>query len=136
MIINLVSNFKREKAKYSTKPKLFWNINNSDRKTQKKISNEEVCKHNQSDYCKYKLNCKKQHENKLCPEEQICKSKGYILWHPKTCKYFFREGVCRFGDGCSYSHKKVSNQDPKMKDIIEKHEPEINAVKDEMKKLK
>ena len=100
------------------------------------MSGEEVCNHNQSGYCKYKLNCKKQHENELCPEEQNCNSKECLLRYPKTCKYFFREGVCRFGNGCSYTHKKVSNQDPKIKDMIEKHENEINAIKDEMNKLK
>ena len=100
------------------------------------MSGVEVCKHNQNSYCKYKLNCKKRHENKLCSEEQNCNSKECLLRHPKTCKYFFREGFCRFGDGCFYTHRKGSKQDPKIKDIIEKHEPEINAIKDEMNKLK
>ena len=100
------------------------------------MSGEEVCKHNQSGYCKYKLNCQKQHENKLCPEEQSYNFKVCLLRHPKTSKYFFREGICRFGEGCSYSHKKVLNQDPKIEVIKEKHETEINAIKDEMHKLK
>ena len=100
------------------------------------MSGEEVCKHNQSGYCKYKLKCQKRHENKLCPEEQSCNFKACLLRHPKTCKYFFREGICRFGEGCSYSHKKFLNQDPQIEVIKEKHEIEINAIKDEMHKLK
>ena len=72
----------------------------------------------------------------LCLEEQNCNYKLCLLTHPKTCKYFFGEGVCRFGDSCSYTHKKVLNQDPKIKDIIVKHETEIYAIKDEINKVK
>ena len=71
-------------------------------------------------YCKYKLNFRKRHKDELCPEEHNCKSKECSLRHQKACKYLFIEGVCRFGEGCSYSHEKVNNKDQKGKEIIKK----------------
>ena len=45
-------------------------------------------------------------------------------------------GFGRFGDGCSYTYKKVSNLDPKIEEFIEKDVTEVTAIKDEMNKLK
>ena len=100
------------------------------------MSAEALCKHNQTGHCKYKFGCRKTHENELCPEEDKCTSNKCLFRHPKTCKYFFRDGVCRYGEGCSYAHKRVCNKDQKVKEITEKHEQEVNTMKDEINKPK
>ena len=46
---------------------------------------------------------------------------------------FFWEGKCKFGEDCCYAHEKVSKQDLKVK---ERHENEINAIKNEIDKIK
>ena len=51
--------------------------------------------------------------------------------HPKACKNYFREGSCRFKEHCSYQHKKDLNQD-----ILKQNDIEINAIKEEISKLK
>ena len=42
--------------------------------------------------------------------------------HPKICSYFRNYGKCKFGDWCSYQHKRNSgdNYDPKYEEIFEK----------------
>ena len=75
------------------------------------MSGETVCKYNQSGHCKYKQECRNKHENQLGPEESYCKSKECSMRHPKACRKYFREESCRFGENCSYKHKKDLNQD-------------------------
>ena len=76
------------------------------------------------------------HENKPCPKEYKCKSKECSFRHPKACKHFFREGICRFGEDCSYRHKNDFNIDLNVEDIKEQHANEIKTLKDEMSKIK
>ena len=100
------------------------------------MSGEALCKHNQSGFCKYKSKCRKRHEDRLCPEEQNFTSKECSFRHPKTCRYFYKEEICRFGEDCSYAHKKFIKKDMKFEEMKDKHENEINDIKDEMDKLK
>ena len=55
---------------------------------------------------------------------------------PKHADIFYKEEICRFGEDCSYAHKKVMNKDMKFEEMKDKHENEINDIKDEMDKLK
>ena len=98
------------------------------------MSGEEVCKHNQSGYCKYKLNCEKRHENELCPEKLNCNSEECPLRHPSA--NIFSGSEFAGLEMAALTHTRKSQIKIKKKDMIEKHEKEINAIKDEMNKLK
>ena len=100
------------------------------------MSGDSVCKYNQRGHCKYKQECRNKHENKLCPEESKCKHKECSMRHPKLCRNYFREGICRYGGDCSYKHEKVINKYHEVQDIQKQNASEINAIKDEMSKLK
>ena len=95
-----------------------------------------LCKHNQSGFCKYKLECRKRHENKLCSEASTCTSKECQYRHPKVCRNYNGEGKCRFRESCSYKHEKEFNKDLKGKEVMDQHTKEINSIKEEMNKLK
>ena len=91
------------------------------------MSGETLCKYNQSGYCKYRLDCRNRHENKICPKEYKYTSKECSFRHPKGCKHFSREGSCRFGEDCSYRHEKNKYQN--VKDTEEKHANEIDTLR-------
>ena len=95
-----------------------------------------LCKHNQSGFCKYKLECRKRYENKLCSEASTCTSKECPYRQPKVCRNYYGEGKCRFGESCSDKHEKEFKKDLKVKEVMDQHKNEINSIKEEMNKLK
>ena len=62
-----------------------------------------VCQHNQTGFCKYRQQCKKEHVNEICPNIEICNDATCILRHPKTCKAFEDLCKCKFVN-CAYRH--------------------------------
>ena len=99
------------------------------------MSGAALCQFNQSGHCKYKLECRKRHADKLCPEDK-CKSKECSLRHPKVCKYYSRDEICHFKEDCSYKHVKHSEKDMKVKDNIKQNTENINAITIEKNKMK
>ena len=65
----------------------------------------EICRYNQTGYCKHGRHCQKRHINEICPEGRECKVSCCVRRHPKICKYFDKKNKCRF-DECSYAHEK------------------------------
>ena len=63
-----------------------------------------VCKHFKFGFCKFGKRCNKQHLKEICQTED-CKLKTCNKRHPKICKFFFVNQVCKFGDACCYKHK-------------------------------
>ena len=59
-------------------------------------------------YCKFHSQWPKQHIDGICPSFKDCDDNGCVKRHPKTCKYFEKNGKCRF-EKCSYSHEKEGN---------------------------
>ena len=100
------------------------------------MSEPTVCKYNQGGYCRYKLNCRKRHEDKTCPEADNCRSKECLYRHPKLCRNYSTEGSCKFGEDCAYKHKTQSDMSSHMKEVILKHYDEMTAIKDEVSQLK
>ena len=64
---------------------------------------EEVCKHHQKGYCKFRRECQKYHEKEIC-KEKSCSSKECRKRHPKLCKYFGERRFCRYGKGFAYAN--------------------------------
>ena len=68
-----------------------------------------VCKHFQTGYCKFgSKGCRKQHVGEICSTPK-CSSKSCNKKHPKSCKYFSFQQICKFGDRCLYKHSISSN---------------------------
>ena len=102
-----------------------------DKEGRKAINMEgNICKHFMYGYCKLKDHCPKQHINVICPTYRDCDDNGYVLRHPKSCKYFAKNKKCIF-KRCAYAHDKEGN-------ILEIEiiENQISALKYEFEELK
>ena len=64
----------------------------------------DVCKYNQTGFCKYRQQCKRQHIPDICTTFP-CTNNMCYLRHPRICKYYSEFGSCQFGDGCLYLHR-------------------------------
>ena len=72
------------------------------------------CKYNDSGYCKFGSQCRKQHYSRICSKsncERNCKAR-----HPKFCKHeqnckFLKRGIC------AYKHVTLANDDEKLKTL-------------------
>ena len=91
---------------------------------------EEICKHNQTGYCKHGKQCKRKHINAICPYFKNCSENSYALRHPKTCKYFSMYQYWKF-ENCAYTHSKVRSMEN-----LEKIENEFAELKSEIHAMK
>ena len=62
-----------------------------------------ICQWFKFGYCKHKERCRKQHEEEVCSEDS-CEIFRCRKRHPKTCKYFWNHGRCKF-DPCAFLHR-------------------------------
>ena len=83
----------------------------------------------QAIYCKYGIQCEKNHYNNIC-QVQVCRSRACTDRHPRTCKYFSNNGDCRYKDKCAYVH--AFDKEYEKLEMLEK---DIAILKDEVKKL-
>ena len=67
-----------------------------------------ICKFNQKGFCKYRYTCRNRHVNEICGEEN-CREELCELRHPSRCRFFVFNGVCKFGNDCSYLHEDNEN---------------------------
>ena len=88
-----------------------------------------VCKFNQTGYCRYKEACPKTHNNNLC-SEKVCRRIDCRERHPKTCRYFSQNKVCRLKDQCAYAHH-ISKEETNLAHI----EREVKLLQEEKEKL-
>ena len=105
------------------------------------MSSNKVCKYNPTGFCKYKDACKKVHENKVCEQPRTCIRKDCNERHPKTCKHFSKEEGCNFKNDCAYLHDNDKNIQQNeinhaVSVVVTKHNNEIMAIQEELKKLK
>ena len=62
--------------------------------------------HQKFGHCKFKESCSKRHFQEICQNLSACVSKTSCQKrHPKGCKRFAMEGVCKFGASCDYRHQ-------------------------------
>lgn len=92
---------------------------------------KEICKHNQTGYCKHGNHCKRKHVNEICPYFKNCSENTCALRHPKTCRYFSMYQYCKF-ENCAYAHSKVRNMEnlEKIENEFEELKSEIHAMKE------
>ena len=89
-----------------------------------------ICTFNQTGYCKFGQVCNKVHENNIC-EKSICEDLQCKKRHPKVCKYFMMNHICKFGSQCAFSHRKA------VKSVeLESALQEISRLKIEVSNLK
>ena len=94
-------------------------------------TSETICKFNQSGFCKFQSNCRKQHVMEICKNMQ-CSMVTCIYRHPRMCRYFNNFGRCKFEDSCAYLHK----SEDKISELRREQEKEIDKLKKEVKDLK
>ena len=70
--------------------------------------NQNVCSFNKYGFCKFKLNCRKQHIMEKCSKTN-CEIHSCSSRHPRTCRYYRDIGYCKFGEFCLFNHDKRSN---------------------------
>ena len=88
---------------------------------------DHVCLYFKYGYCKYKNKCKREHMKEACEDlnhcmdQRICNKR-----HPRVCKIYVEDRVCRFRSDCAYHHP------------LEKEELtfEINDLKEKVDTLK
>ena len=83
-----------------------------------------VCKHNQTGFCKFRQDCKKDHVNETCRNIKICKDTKCTLRHPKTCQTFEVHGKCKYAN-CAYRH--LSNSTNQKVECLGKVVEELNV---------
>ena len=89
----------------------------------------QICQYNQKGFCKYCMQCTKEHINQICPIQFQCNDLLCKMRHPKKCKTFDVYGKCKFSD-CAYLHvKEVENSK------VHALEIEVNELKQEVQKL-
>ena len=72
---------------------------------------EEICKYNQTGFCKFQGSCKKVHNIELCTNISKCQDINCTKRHPKICRNFQVKGNCRFKEGCAYTHVQHTNEE-------------------------
>ena len=99
-----------------------------------------TCQHNQTGFCKFRQNCRKRHENRVCQENHDFKSSVWSLRHPKVCRSYKSEGTCKFKDDCAYKHQNIQedaiNQGTNNMEDLLKHKADICALKNEINQHK
>ena len=88
---------------------------------------ETICKFNQSGFCKYQSNCRKQHIMEICTNTQ-CNMVNCVYRHPRVCRYFTNIGRCKFDESCAYLHK----SDLITSEFRREHEEEIQKLRQEV----
>ena len=71
----------------------------------------------------------KTHNNTLC-SEKVCRKINCKERHPKTCRYFAQNKICRLKDQCAYAHH-MSKEETTLAQI----EREVILLKEEIEKL-
>ena len=71
---------------------------------------KELCRHNQTGFCKYRQQCTKEYVNEICNDNYECKEITCKMRHPKKCKTFELFGKCN-SENCAYIHVKYETDD-------------------------
>ena len=79
---------------------------------------DDICKHNQRGFCKFKESCHKRHENQVCKDLNECRNKKCQQRHPQTCKYFVKDKRCRYQEKCAYFHREEPDAQQKLNEIL------------------
>ena len=67
-----------------------------------------LCLFNKFGYCKYNETCRKHHVKEIC-QSKACDISKCKLRHPKLCKFFRNQGMCKFSP-YAFKHIQVIGQ--------------------------
>ena len=87
---------------------------------------EHICRFNQIGFCKFKSECEKVHENKICRANN-CDPRRCSKRHPKDCRNYSKHRFCNF----AYLHSEMV-----VKEDFERVTEEMKNLKAEMDILK
>ena len=79
-----------------------------------------VCSFNKYGFCKFRLNCRRQHVMKKCEQLSYCSFR-----HPRGCRYLIENGFCKFGEWCLFEHTKKVNDD---QEVIKEKSKQIETL--------
>ena len=94
---------------------------------------QNVCPFNKFGYCKHKDMCRKLHINELC-ENNTCDFSLCKFRHPKTCKWYWEYGRCKFNP-CAFKHIENINSEENVKLESEKIMLKLRNVETALKAL-
>ena len=78
---------------------------------------DQICQHHKYGYCKFQKRCQKKHLEGQCEALGACKEiKTCNKRHPKPCKRFKLETLCKFGVDCAYAH--IENDNSKLEATV------------------
>ena len=103
------------------------------------VQQMDLCKHNQTGFCKFRNKCQKTHENTVCENTENCSEESCIKRHPKVCRNFNNNRNCRHKDQCAYKHiqhEKQTELNEQIKQGLLKHENNIKVLTEEVNKLR
>ena len=97
---------------------------------------ENICKYNQSGYCKFGHHCEKIHNNEICSNLSHCKTEYCNKRHPRVCKNYKIQGKCRFKEDCAYQDvQKAHEENLLVVQILASHFKEVAELKQELNEL-
>ena len=95
-----------------------------------------VCKHFKFGFCKFGEKCHKQHLKETC-QTKDCHVKTCNKRHPRICKYFTVNQLCKFGDTkLSTQHCNILEQISSLNATISSMSESIQALENEILMLK
>ena len=66
---------------------------------------DEACLHSKFGYYKFKDRYTRKHYSETCQQPEVSKaSKACLKRHPKACRKFVKDEICRFGAECAFRH--------------------------------
>ena len=90
-----------------------------------------ICQNNQTGFGKFRDKCQKKHENTLFKNTEHFGKDSCSKRHPKVCKNFSNNGICRHKEKCPYKHVQSENQtnlNEQIKQGLLKHEMDIKLL--------
>ena len=83
------------------------------------MAQKNVCSFNKYGFCKFRLNCRRQHVMEKCSKLK-CDIEQCRLRHPQVCRYFRDIGYCKFGEWCLFKHDGVIQGSKEIKELTDK----------------
>ena len=105
------------------------------------MSEVNICKYNQSGFCKYKDKCRRKHYSENCEDKSDCRAHNCPKRHPKECKNITKTGKCKYGDKCAYNHDALTKENKyatlleAVAHVMKKHDDEILDMKQELHQM-
>ena len=76
----------------------------------------EVCLFDKFSFCKNGVKCDRVHLKEVCQTRE-CDYRECNKRHPRPCRIFRKNGFCRFGSSCKYSHRQSKEVEDQSKEI-------------------